>query len=749
MKKHLLLRSFSLFVFFVLFRFSVIAQYTKLLDFAGATNGQSPYGALYSDGTFLYGMTSAGGTTGDGVIFKIQPDGTGYSKLLDFNATTENTPYGSLISDGTFLYGMIAFGGTFGYGVIFKIKPDGTGYAILHNFGSGSDGSSPHGSLIYDGTYLYGMTNAGGGNNYGTVFKIKPNGIGYADLLDFNATNGQAPFGSLVSDGTFLYGMTAKGGANNLGVLFKIMPNGTGYADLIDFNGAFYGSYPTGDLMYDGTYLYGMAQNGGANGYGTIFKIMPNGTGYTKLLDFSNIANGSNPNGSLITDGFYLYGMTYQGGTYGAGVLFKVYFNGSGYTKLMDFDGASNGNNPYGSVIFGGGILYGMTSSGGINSDGTVFKYDPISISAVMTGNPICSNQCTGSASTSVLNGTPPYTYLWSSGETTSTATGLCAGTNTVTVSDGIGGSASDIVTITSLPQPTAPSICAVTVDSLSQYNIVLWDKTPFAGGGVDSFIVYREITTNNYQIVGAVPFDSLSMFVDTVFAKYFPYTGDPNKGTYRYKLVARDTCGNYSAMSNYHNTIYTTNNSGTFSWNFYAIENTANPVTGYILRRDDLSNGNWKTVAGVSGTQQTVTDPNYSSYPNGSWRVETQWSISCTPTIKNPVPNATNLNTSRSNIYKTNNPNAVSQIDFASQLIIYPNPSSGIFQIQVGSGQSATGNEYKIEIYNVFGEKMTQSVIPSGARNLSIDLSNQPKGIYFMKVQSESKIYTEKVVIQ
>ncbi|MBI3503134.1 MAG: T9SS type A sorting domain-containing protein [Bacteroidetes bacterium] len=65
----------------------------------------------------------------------------------------------------------------------------------------------------------------------------------------------------------------------------------------------------------------------------------------------------------------------------------------------------------------------------------------------------------------------------------------------------------------------------------------------------------------------------------------------------------------------------------------------------------------------------------------------------------------------------------------------VYPNPTSGQFQIQVGNGQPAMGNEYKIEIYNVLGEKMTRSVIPSAARNLTIDLSNQPSGIYFCKV--------------
>ena len=54
-------------------------------------------------------------------------------------------------------------------------------------------------------------------------------------------------------------------------------------------------------LIFDGTYLYGMTANGGANSDGVIFKILPDGTSYNKLLDFSGAANGQNPFGSLVS----------------------------------------------------------------------------------------------------------------------------------------------------------------------------------------------------------------------------------------------------------------------------------------------------------------------------------------------------------------------------------------------------------------------------------------------------------------
>src|SRR3989337_1881819 len=84
----------------------------------------------------------------------------------------------------------------------------------------GTNGSSPLGSLISDGTFLYGMTQWGGTNNIGTIFKIMPDGSGYTKLLDFDDTNGSKPACSLISDGTFLYGMTTFGGTNMMGVVF-------------------------------------------------------------------------------------------------------------------------------------------------------------------------------------------------------------------------------------------------------------------------------------------------------------------------------------------------------------------------------------------------------------------------------------------------------------------------------------------------------------------------------------------------
>lgn len=357
----------TLFFLAIIFCTNLNAQFTKLHDF-DSINGRGPFGSLFFDNTFLYGMSNLGGAFDKGTLFKIMPNGTNYNTLIDFEGTTTNgsQPQGSLISDGTFLYGMTVSN-------IFKVMPDGSNFTIILNFNS-ITGSNPYGALFYDGTFLYGMTISGGTYGDGTIFKVMPDGTNYTKLHDFGlgSFDGKRPRGSLILNGTFLYGMTCEGGFFDFGTIFKIMPNGTGYTKLFDFDGV-NGEAPYEDLISVGTFFYGITSYGGINNVGTIFKILPDGTGYTKLHDFDNI-NETVPHGALISDGNFLYGMTYAGGSNGVGAIFRIMTDGTGYTKLHDFD-IINGSIPRGSLISDGNSFYGITVYGGTNNFGTIFKF--------------------------------------------------------------------------------------------------------------------------------------------------------------------------------------------------------------------------------------------------------------------------------------------------------------------------------------------------------------------------------------
>ncbi|MFI0427517.1 MAG: choice-of-anchor tandem repeat GloVer-containing protein [Flavobacterium sp.] len=356
---------------------SSFAQYTKIHDFDGGQYGGYPFSNLFFDGTYLYGVTVYGGIYNNGVIFKVKPNGTDYTKIFDFNYLTSGyNAYGTLISDGTFLYGTTKGNDTFNiHGTVYKIKPDGTDFTTLFTF-NGLNGSTPWSGLYLNGQFLYGMTNYGGTGS-GTIYKITTSGTNFETLLNFTeSTTGEYPYGELIYDGTFLYGTTSGGGLNYGGTVFKILTDGSGYTKLVDFSNAPNGNYPYGSLVTDGTFLYGTTGTGGINNIGSIFKVKPDGTQYQQLFSF-NGNNGQQPMDNLVILGDYIYGMTMFGGINSIGTIFRIKPDGSEFSKLLDFDGTTHGSYPRRSLISDGTFLYGMTSSGGENGNGVIFKFSP------------------------------------------------------------------------------------------------------------------------------------------------------------------------------------------------------------------------------------------------------------------------------------------------------------------------------------------------------------------------------------
>ncbi len=357
---------------FTLIAFQIKAQYSSIYTFSVPADGSQPYGNLFYDQGYLYGATQSGGSANKGTIYKVKTDGTGYETLLNFDDSTGYWPCGALISDGNFLYGTTSYGG-FGNGTIFKIRKDGTGFLRIFCFGFSNMGR-PLGSIVYDGTFFYGTTGYGGVNGNGTFYKIKPDGTGFATLHDFNNSDGNIPCGTPVLDNNYLYTMTGYGGVNDDGVICRIKTDGTGFIKLLDFNFT-NGQWPGGSLIIDNGVLYGMAMNGGsASNNGLIFKININGTGYVKLLSFDG-TNGSKPASSLCAVGSYLYGMT-PNVTPGYGVVFKIKNDGSDFSKLYTFTAGIDGGHPGGYLVYDGTALYSTVESGWYG--GTIFKIESL-----------------------------------------------------------------------------------------------------------------------------------------------------------------------------------------------------------------------------------------------------------------------------------------------------------------------------------------------------------------------------------
>ena len=197
------------------------ANFVLLHEFSGG-DGRNPDSSLLLDNNTLYGTTAAGGYN-RGVIFKIATDGSYFEVLHLFAGGADDGAYPhTLISDGLSLYGTTTNGGDAYKGVIFKIGTDGLGYEVLHEFALYPDAYTPHGSLVFDGLELYGMTYWGGDYNHGAIFKINTDGSGYEVIHSFARVDGRSPDDSLLLDGFTLYGMTVYGGEEERGVIFSL-----------------------------------------------------------------------------------------------------------------------------------------------------------------------------------------------------------------------------------------------------------------------------------------------------------------------------------------------------------------------------------------------------------------------------------------------------------------------------------------------------------------------------------------------
>ena len=336
-----------------------------------------------NDGNF-YGTTSSGGTIGGGALIKVTPGGI-ESVLYSFGgfgAPDGSVPEGNLIqaNDGNF-YTITGFGGANKAGAVVKITPAGTASVLYSN---AVPGDGPIGGLIQasDGN-LYGMTNLGGANGTGAVIKITLAGV-ESVLHSFGATgsgDGVGPNGGLIqaSDGN-LYGLTLGGGAYSDGAVIKITPAGA--------ESVLYSFGPHAADGYDPLFSLVQASDGnlyavtlgGAHSVGAVVKITLAGTGSVLYSFGSQPGDGYASVGSLIqaSDG-NLYGLTNQGGANFFGTAFRVTLAGT-ETVLYAFSTASNGGSDpqvQGSLIQASdGNLYGMTTFGGVTgADGAVIKF--------------------------------------------------------------------------------------------------------------------------------------------------------------------------------------------------------------------------------------------------------------------------------------------------------------------------------------------------------------------------------------
>jgi uncharacterized repeat protein (TIGR03803 family) len=383
------------------------------------TDGDIPLAGLIRDAAGnLYGTTVTGGTGncdyypfwGCGTVFKVTKTGQ-ETVLYSFTGPPDGQyPDASVVRDAKGnLYGTTPYGGSdacydgyeYGCGVVYKVDTTGK-ETVLYTFtGTGGDGGYPRAALVLgpNGT-LYGTTYYGGsgacndgvGLGCGTVFRLVPNGKETV-LHSFTGTGGDGsyPQAELLGDPKGdLYGTTEYGGDptcgnddSGCGTVFKL-DNAGKETVLYTFTWGGDGDYPLAGLVRDAEgNLYGTTAGGGANFWGTVFKL-DKGNNETVLYSFcsqGSCADGASPFGGVVRDKEgNLYGTTFRGGASGDGTVFKLSRTGN-ETVLHSFTGSADGgdgSNPVASLVRDAkGNLYGITQYGGTNNYGTVFELTP------------------------------------------------------------------------------------------------------------------------------------------------------------------------------------------------------------------------------------------------------------------------------------------------------------------------------------------------------------------------------------
>ena len=345
------------------------------------------------------------------------------------NSTTKNLlvnvdglgAYGELVqtSDGRF-FGAAYDGGSNGTGTIYYVPAAGSNSSLsehpipIYTFSASqtanpsdplinADGAFPSGLMLGVDGYLYGVTQNGGANGSGTVFRMTAAGdltiLHTFEALDANRQNldGANPIGKLLEapDGS-IYGVTrfgGSGGGAGGGTVFRIAPDLTfsviySFPTVDSSSANSVGAGPVAGLTFgtDGN-LYGTAEIGGSAGYGTVFQLTPSGT-LTVLHTFipDIVAHSGPPThdggapaaGLLLASDGYLYGTAAGGGgSGGMGVVFRM-SQGGAYTIMHVFSANPpapliDGRTPRAPLIEGAdGTLIGVTTAGYGFAYGTV-----------------------------------------------------------------------------------------------------------------------------------------------------------------------------------------------------------------------------------------------------------------------------------------------------------------------------------------------------------------------------------------
>jgi photosystem II stability/assembly factor-like uncharacterized protein len=318
----------------------------------------------------------------------------------------------------------------------------------------------------------------------------------------------------------------------------------------------------------------------------------------------------------------------------------------------------------------------------------------------------------------------------------------------TVTVTDENNCTGSDGVYVNVSTTYEGEQICLVTIDLETGKNMVVWEKTHNVGTA--SYNVYREgIVQNSYDLLGNVPFDQISVFVDA--------TSIPEQQQYKYKISSVDTCGNESAKSKWHKTMllqYVSSDQGVnLNWQEYGVETGSMSFNSYAIFRgsDSTSLSELTTISAsfLAFTDNTADALSKKMY----YRVGGVKANACDPaeiggkkTSSGPfVHSLSNLEDNR--LQGTGISNNLAD---ALNLSVYPSPFSESSTISYTLRKSS---KMKVEVYNVVGEKigvLLDETQTAGTHKLEMKAAdvNYVSGLYYLRISVDDAVTLKKTML-
>ena len=358
---------------------------------------------------------------------------------------------------------------------------------------------------------------------------------------------------------------------------------------------------------------------------------------------------------------------------------------------------------------------------------------DPLNINPYYSDT-ICLNSNDGYIGTSPSGGTPPIDYIWSNGSTNQSLTDLEAGNYNIKVTDSHGCEDSISISIKSATPFEEEKICVVTIDQLTGYNTIVWEKT--RDKGIRSYNIYRED-----ELIGTTHFDDLSIFKDTI--------ADPEIRPYLYYISVVDSCENESGKSSYHKPLflqYVNSDDGiNLRWSYYVIEGDILTFDNYSIYRGSDSLSLSPFAENIPTAVDVYTDKDSEALTRKFfYRVAGILTNPCFPTGNEKAGTGpywhslSNMDDNKKLL------TFMGTLEAALEIRAYPNPFTDVTRIEFSNPNQT---EHQLRVYNLSG-KLVREI--GGIMNGEVFLrrENLDPGYYVFELKGE-KFYRGKFVIR